>query len=63
LETISRLKNTVFEMVDVEAFLKKIGVGIRPMNDPFFDESYKVCKVFTCKGVIAEDEEELCHTQ
>ncbi|XP_011499157.1 PREDICTED: protein lethal(2)k10201 [Ceratosolen solmsi marchali] len=48
-------------MEDIENFLKKIGVGQRPMKDPFFDNSYKTCKVFERKGVIAEDEEELCH--
>lgn len=42
-------------------FLKNIGVGVRKINDPFFDETYKQCKVFQRKGIIVEDEEELCH--
>ncbi|XP_015174075.1 PREDICTED: zinc finger protein 511 [Polistes dominula] len=42
-------------------FLKSIGVGVRPIDDPFFDETYKSCKIFQRKGVIAEDDEDLCH--
>lgn len=42
-------------------FLQSIGVGVRSVDDPFFDETYKYCKIFQRKGVIAEDEEDLCH--
>ncbi|KAI4494064.1 hypothetical protein M0802_009331 [Mischocyttarus mexicanus] len=42
-------------------YLKSIGVGVRPINDPFFEETYKDYKVFQRKGVIVEDEEDLCH--
>ncbi|KAL2718738.1 zinc finger protein 511 isoform X1 [Vespula squamosa] len=42
-------------------FLQSIGIGIRSVDDPFFDETYKYCKIFQRKGVIAEDEEDLCH--
>ncbi|KAI4486557.1 hypothetical protein M0804_005927 [Polistes exclamans] len=42
-------------------FLKSIGVGVRPIDDPFFDETYKSCKIFQRKGIIAEDDEDLCH--
>lgn len=45
----------------MEEVLQQLGVGIRPVNDPFFEESYKVCKVFQRKGVTIDDEEELCH--
>lgn len=44
-----------------ELFLKEIGVGIRPINDKFFNESYDVCKVFQRTGITVEDDEELCH--
>jgi len=45
----------------MEEVLQQLGVGIRPVNDPFFEESYRVCKVFQRKGVTIDDEEELCH--
>ncbi|XP_011165121.1 zinc finger protein 511 [Solenopsis invicta] len=45
----------------MEEVLQQLGVGIRPVNDPYFEESYKVCKVFQRKGVTIDDEEELCH--
>ncbi|KAL6267084.1 hypothetical protein P5V15_000163 [Pogonomyrmex californicus] len=45
----------------MEEVLQQLGVGIRPLNDPFFNDSYKVCKVFQRKGVTIDDEEELCH--
>ena len=48
-------------MEDIENILKVIGVGRRPANDPFFEETYKCCKVFEKMGVTIEDEEELCH--
>ncbi|KAK0083917.1 hypothetical protein PV325_007938 [Microctonus aethiopoides] len=45
--------------MDVLEFLKEIGVGVRPIRDPFFDESYRVCKVFQRTGVTVEDDETL----
>ncbi|GAB1867972.1 Zinc finger protein 511 [Camponotus japonicus] len=45
----------------MEEVLQQLGVGIRPVDDPFFDDSYKVCKVFQRKGITIDDEEELCH--
>ncbi|EGI59722.1 PREDICTED: zinc finger protein 511 [Acromyrmex echinatior] len=45
----------------MEEVLQQLGVGIRPVNDPFFEDSYKICKVFQRKGVTIDDEEELCH--
>lgn len=45
----------------MEEFLLNIGVGIRPINDPFFKDSYNACKIFQRKGVTVEDDEELCH--
>lgn len=45
----------------MEELLKKFGVGPRPIDDPFFDDSYKVCKVFERKGITVVDDEELCH--
>ncbi|XP_076246741.1 zinc finger protein 511 lethal (2) k10201 [Calliopsis andreniformis] len=45
----------------MEEFLQNIGVGLRNMKDPFFDDSYRVCKIFERKGVTVEDDEELCH--
>ncbi|KAK0163467.1 hypothetical protein PV327_007142 [Microctonus hyperodae] len=42
-------------------FLREIGVGVRPIRDSFFDESYRVCKVFQRTGVTVEDDETLCH--
>ncbi|XP_028045039.1 zinc finger protein 511 isoform X2 [Monomorium pharaonis] len=45
----------------MEEVLQQLGVGIRPVSDPFFEDSYKVCKVFQRKGVTIDDEEELCH--
>ncbi|XP_014477529.1 PREDICTED: zinc finger protein 511 [Dinoponera quadriceps] len=45
----------------MEEVLKQLGVGIRPVNDPFFDDSYQTCKVFQRKGVTVDDDEELCH--
>ncbi|XP_033320956.2 zinc finger protein 511 lethal (2) k10201 [Megalopta genalis] len=48
-------------MEKVEEFLQDIGIGLRPVNDLFFEDSYRVCKIFQRKGVIVEDDEELCH--
>lgn len=45
----------------IENFLKNLGVGPRPLNDPFLENSHNSCKVFERKGVTIEDEEELCH--
>ncbi|XP_017879136.1 zinc finger protein 511 [Ceratina calcarata] len=45
----------------MEEFLRNIGVGLRPINDPFFEESYNTCKIFQRKGITVEDDEELCH--
>ncbi|XP_078039155.1 zinc finger protein 511 lethal (2) k10201 [Augochlora pura] len=48
-------------MEKVEEFLKDVGIGLRPVNDLFFEDSYRVCKIFQRKGVIVEDDEELYH--
>lgn len=45
----------------MEEALKRLGVGIRPVDDPFFEDSYKACRLFRRKGVTIDDEEELCH--
>lgn len=45
----------------IEECLQQLGVGIRPVTDSFFDESYEVCRIFQRKGVTIDDEEELCH--
>ncbi|KAL0114086.1 hypothetical protein PUN28_011421 [Cardiocondyla obscurior] len=45
----------------MEEVLQQLGVGIRPINDPFLKESYEVCKVFQRKGITIDDDEELCH--
>lgn len=45
----------------MEEFLRNIGVGLRPINDSFFEDSYNACKIFQRKGVTVEDDEELCH--
>ncbi|XP_024885976.1 zinc finger protein 511 [Temnothorax curvispinosus] len=45
----------------MEEVLQQLGIGIRPVNDPFFEDTYKVCKVFQRKGVTIDDDEELCH--
>lgn len=45
----------------MEEVLQQLGVGIRPVNDPFLEDSHKVCKVFQRKGVTVDDDEELCH--
>ncbi|XP_076752639.1 zinc finger protein 511 lethal (2) k10201 isoform X1 [Xylocopa sonorina] len=45
----------------MEEFLQKIGVGIRGIDDSFFEDSYNTCKIFQRKGVTVEDDEELCH--
>lgn len=48
-------------MEDIVNFLKPLGVGPRPADDSFFNNTYDVCKVFERLGVTVEDEEELCH--
>ncbi|XP_058792595.1 zinc finger protein 511 [Phymastichus coffea] len=48
-------------MDEIVKFLKTLGVGLRPTNDPFLNNTYEVCKVFERFGVTVEDEEELCH--
>lgn len=45
----------------MEEFLQNLGVGVRPIDDPFFEESYNICKIFQRKGITVEDDEELCH--
>ena len=45
----------------MEEFLQNIGVGLRPINDPFFEDSYKACKIFERMGVTINDDEGLCH--
>ncbi|XP_033188747.1 zinc finger protein 511 lethal (2) k10201 [Bombus vancouverensis nearcticus] len=45
----------------MEKFLQNIGVGLRSIDDPFFEDSYRICKIFQRKGVTVEDDEELCH--
>lgn len=45
----------------MEEFIEKLGVGLRPMDDPFFDDSYNACKIFQRKGITVEDDEDLCH--
>ncbi|KOC61714.1 Zinc finger protein 511 [Habropoda laboriosa] len=45
----------------MEEFLQNLGVGLRSIDDPFFDDSYNTCKIFKRKGVTVEDDEELCH--
>lgn len=45
----------------MEELLRQYGVGVRPINDSFFDESYEVCKVFQRKGIIIDDDEESFH--
>lgn len=45
----------------MEELLRQYGVGMRHIDDPFFDESYEVCKVFQRKGIIIDDDEESFH--
>ncbi|XP_015433413.1 PREDICTED: zinc finger protein 511 [Dufourea novaeangliae] len=45
----------------MEVFLQNIGVGLRPIDDPFFEDSYRACKIFQRKGVTVDIDEELCH--
>ncbi|XP_076640039.1 zinc finger protein 511 lethal (2) k10201 [Colletes latitarsis] len=45
----------------MEEFLQNIGVGLRSIDDEFFEESYRACKIFQRKGITVEDDEELCH--
>ncbi|CAK9832488.1 Zinc finger protein 511 [Anthophora retusa] len=45
----------------MEEFLQNIGVGLRSIDDPFFEDSYNTCKIFQRKGVTVEEDEELCH--
>lgn len=45
----------------MEEFLRNIGIGLRLINDSFFEDSYNACKIFQRKGVTVEDDEELCH--
>ncbi|XP_014280097.1 zinc finger protein 511 [Halyomorpha halys] len=42
-------------------YIKSLGVGMRPINDPFFEEGDKICGVYTRVGIVDEDEEDLCH--
>lgn len=44
-----------------DEILRSVGVGYRPLDDPFFQDSYNACKVFQRLGVTVEDEEEYCH--
>ncbi|XP_012278843.1 zinc finger protein 511 [Orussus abietinus] len=46
---------------NIEEVLQKIGIGPRPVDDPFFDDSYKICRVFERKGITVEDDEEFNH--
>ena len=50
-----------YNFARMEEFLQNVGVGLRPINDPFFEDSYSACKIFQRKGVTVEDDEELCH--
>ncbi|XP_076685982.1 zinc finger protein 511 lethal (2) k10201 [Andrena cerasifolii] len=45
----------------MEEFFQNIGVGLRPINDPFFEDSHKACKIFERMGVTINDDEGLCH--
>ncbi|OXU24672.1 hypothetical protein TSAR_007238 [Trichomalopsis sarcophagae] len=45
----------------LHAELKKIGIGRRYLCERFFNQTYEYCRLFECKGVTVEDEEELCH--
>lgn len=46
---------------EIEYICQTFGVGQRPIDDPFFQQTYNVCKIFQRKGVTVEDDEELCH--
>lgn len=46
---------------DDVVFLKNIGVGTRDINDPFFEDSHRACKVFQRTGITIDDEEEFLH--
>lgn len=45
----------------LDDYLKEVGVGRRPINDPFFNEGYKVCNAFLRTGITVDDDEDLCH--
>ncbi|KAG7188314.1 hypothetical protein KM043_007972 [Ampulex compressa] len=47
--------------MSVDELLQSFGVGVRHVDDPFFEDSYRTCKVFLRKGITVEDDEELCH--
>lgn len=42
-------------------YIRELGVGIRPMDDPFFEEGDKICGVYIRTGIIDIDDEMLCH--
>lgn len=44
-----------------ELFLKNIGIGVRKIDDPFLNESHRVCKVFQRTGITTDDEEQFFH--
>ncbi|KAH0553992.1 zinc finger protein 511 [Cotesia glomerata] len=46
---------------DDVVFLKNIGVGTRDINDTFFEDSHRACKVFQRTGITIDDEEEFFH--
>lgn len=48
---------------ELDGILRQIGVGARPVDDPFFNETYKAFGVFTTLGVYHADDEELCHPE
>ncbi|XP_015114566.1 zinc finger protein 511 [Diachasma alloeum] len=48
---------------ELDRILRQIGIGARPVNDSFFDETHKSFGVFTSLGVYHADEEELCHPE
>ncbi|XP_043284617.1 zinc finger protein 511 isoform X1 [Venturia canescens] len=50
------------DLCKLDDYLKHVvGVGRRPVDDSFFNETYKACNVFHKTGITVEDDEDLCH--
>ncbi|CAH1404658.1 unnamed protein product [Nezara viridula] len=45
----------------IKEYFRSLAVGVRQVDDPFFDEGNEVCGIYKKIGIIDEDEEDLCH--
>ncbi|XP_073972012.1 protein lethal(2)k10201-like isoform X3 [Rhodnius prolixus] len=59
----SRYIKCSINMADLLDKLTNYAAEVQHINDTFFDEGNRICRVYSRRGIVDEDEEDFCHQQ